>query len=46
VFTIEDLVPIDSDQTKMNFEIFYTNDYSAVYLDEPGMKLLGNFNAH
>ncbi|RGB33496.1 hypothetical protein C1646_788695 [Rhizophagus diaphanus] len=41
-FKIEDLVPVYSDQTGLNFEIYYTKEQDAVYCDELGMKLLGN----
>ncbi|CAG8440714.1 uncharacterized protein OCT59_009855 [Rhizophagus irregularis] len=41
-FKIEDLVPVYSDQTGLNFEIYYTKEQDAVYCDELGTKLLGN----
>ncbi|CAB5127543.1 actin-like ATPase domain-containing protein [Rhizophagus irregularis] len=40
-YIVEDLVPISPDQTEMSFDIYYTKEQSAVYCDEPGMKLLG-----
>jgi hypothetical protein len=33
--------PLYPGQTRMEFLIFYTREYDAVYCDEPGMKLLG-----
>jgi len=33
--------PIYPGQTKINFDIYYTKEKSAVYCDEPGMKFLG-----
>jgi hypothetical protein len=41
-FKSEDAFPVYSNQTKLQFEIFYTKEQNAVYCDEPGMKLLGN----
>ncbi|CAB4437225.1 unnamed protein product [Rhizophagus irregularis] len=41
-FKIEDLVPVYSDQTGLNFEIYYTKEQDAIYCDELGTKLLGN----
>ncbi|GES97621.1 hypothetical protein GLOIN_2v1882232 [Rhizophagus clarus] len=34
----------ESDQTSEKFEVYYTNEDSATYVDEPGMKLLGVLN--
>jgi molecular chaperone DnaK (HSP70) len=41
-FTVKDLIPIYPDQTKMSFEIYYTEEQNAIYCDESGMKLLGS----
>ncbi|CAB4437313.1 unnamed protein product [Rhizophagus irregularis] len=35
----------ESDQTHIKFEVYYTDEDSAIYIDEPGMKLLGVLNA-
>ncbi|PKK65892.1 hypothetical protein RhiirC2_853280 [Rhizophagus irregularis] len=35
----------ESGQTHIKFEVYYTNEDSAMYIDEPGMKLLGVLNA-
>jgi len=42
-FKVEDLVPIYPFQTQISFDIYYTKEQNAVYCDEPGMKLLGEF---
>ncbi|GES97256.1 hypothetical protein GLOIN_2v1484167 [Rhizophagus clarus] len=42
-FVVEDLVPIHPFQTKMGFDIYYTREQNAVYCDEPGVELLGEF---
>ncbi|PKC69501.1 hypothetical protein RhiirA1_533414 [Rhizophagus irregularis] len=34
----------ESGQTHAKFEVYYTNEKSATYIDEPGMKLLGVLN--
>ncbi|PKC07465.1 hypothetical protein RhiirA5_418166 [Rhizophagus irregularis] len=34
----------ESGQTHAKFEVYYTNEESATYIDEPGMKLLGVLN--
>ncbi|GES97137.1 hypothetical protein GLOIN_2v1882232 [Rhizophagus clarus] len=36
--------PAEPGQTHAKFEIYYTNDESAAYIDEEGMKLLGALN--
>ncbi|RGB28555.1 hypothetical protein C1646_347466 [Rhizophagus diaphanus] len=35
----------ESGQTHIKFEVYYINEDSAIYIDEPGMKLLGVLNA-
>ncbi|CAG8490367.1 uncharacterized protein OCT59_009788 [Rhizophagus irregularis] len=35
----------ESGQAHIKFEVYYTNEDSAMYIDEPGMKLLGVLNA-
>jgi len=35
---------LESGQTHVKFEVYYTNKDSAIYIDEPGMKLLGVLN--
>jgi molecular chaperone DnaK (HSP70) len=42
-FKIENLVPVFSFQTKMNFDVYYTKEQDADYCDEPGVKMLGEF---
>ena len=37
-------IPIYSNQTKMDFNIYYTREYDVEYCDDPGMKLLGTLS--
>ncbi|RIA86102.1 hypothetical protein C1645_878884 [Glomus cerebriforme] len=40
-FEVKNLYPSSPSETKLSFKIFYTRNYSAIYCDESGMKLLG-----
>ena len=35
--------PVDSDQTTMSFQFYSTEEPDAMYVDEPGMKKIGQF---
>jgi molecular chaperone DnaK (HSP70) len=40
---VGDYAPVVPNQTKLNFDLYYTKEQNATYCDEPGVKLLGQF---